>query len=364
MGTVRLSSILGRAPFVEDAPAGRSKSIRPREIAAWALAVIAVAVLGVKLFQGNGPPSTPRSAFKLSVPIEGEPDIRYSHGGLAISPDGSRIAYINNKKLFVRRLDSWDPIEIPQTEGVSTPHWSPDGQWLAFFIERDFWKIRPDGTQRTRICTIKDQASIVNGGAWLADGRIVYRGNKNLMAVPASGGSPATFVDVAEDSALVDFHEPRALPGGHGLVTVLHTQTGLHSIGFVTMDGALKTVLDLPDSELASACYSPSGHILFQNGPDTWAVPFSLEKQEVTGDPFPVAQDSALPSVSNDGTLTFVRNAGEITRRLVLVDRTGEIVKQLGQPVDMWPAYALTRDGTRAAAGSDPRPTYGCLTTA
>jgi serine/threonine protein kinase len=349
------SSILGRAPVVEDAPAGRSKGIRPREIAAWALAAITVAVLGVKLIQGNGPPSTPQSAFKLTVPIEGEPDIRYSHGGLAISPDGSRIAYINNKKLFVRRLDSWDPIEIPQTEGVSTPHWSPDGQWLAFFIEQGFWKIRPDGTQRTRICTTTEQASIVNGGAWLADGRIAYRGNKNLMAVPASGGSPATFVDADEDSALIDFHEPRALPGGQGLVTVLHTQTGMHSIGFVTMDGALKTVLELPDSELASACYSPSGHILFQNGPDTWAVPFSLEKQEVTGDPFPVARNSALPSVSNDGTLTFVRNAGEITRRLVLVDRTGKIVNQLGQPVALWPAYALTPDGTRAAAGMDPQ---------
>ncbi len=354
-GDSHATTILGQGPPVHGASPKRTAGIRPREIAAWTVAAILALLLGGKLFQSEETSTSFSPAFKLSVPIEGKSNIRYSHGGLSISPDGSRIAYINNKMLFVRRLDSWDPIEIPQTEGIFNPHWSPDGQWLAFAIDRNFWKIRPDGTQRTRICTAQDQASIYTGGAWLADGRIVYRGVTSLMAVPASGGSPVTFVDVDEDSLLTDFHEPQALPNGLGLVTALHTEAGISSIGIVTMNGTLKTVLDLPGTSLAEPCYSPSGHILYQNGPDTWAVPFSLEKQEVTGDPFTVARNSALPSVSNDGTLTFVKNAGEITRRLVLVDRTGIIVTRFGQPVDLWPAYALTPDGTRAVVGMAPQ---------
>jgi len=117
------------------------------------------------------------------------------------------------------------------------------------------------------------------------------------------------------------------------------------------MDGSWKSVLNILDSDLGQPCYSPSGHILFKDRKDIWAVPFSLERQQVTGDPFPIARNSSTPSVSSDGTLAFVRNSGEIMRRLVLVDRTGEIVSRLGQPADIWPAYSLSPDGTRAATG-------------
>jgi serine/threonine protein kinase len=350
-GDSHASTILGKPPILEGTSPTRSQGIRPREIVAWAVAAITVIFLGTKMIQGQGASLEPQPAFKLSVPIEGETDLRSSHGGLAISPDGSRVAYINNRKLFIRRLDSWDPIEIPQTEGVSTPFWSPDGQWLAFAIDYDFWKIRPDGTQRTKVCTDTDQASSVTGGAWLADDRIAYRGEKDLMVVPASGGNPVTLFNVDDDSMLVDFHQPQALPHGLGLVTALHTLAGVQSIGIVAADGTLKTVLDIPDSGLAEPCYSPSGHILFKDGKDIWAVPFSLDKQEVTGDPFSVARNASIPSVSNDGTLTFVRNTGEVLRQLVLVDRTGKTVDRLGQPVDIWPAYSLFPDGTRAVAG-------------
>jgi Tol biopolymer transport system component len=332
---------------VETAPAERSKGVRPREITAWALAALTVAVLGVKLIQGNEAPATPPAAFKLTVPIEGEADLRYSHGGLAISPDGSRIAYINNKKLFVRRLDSWDPIEIPQTEGVSTPFWSPDGQWLAFSIDKEMWKVRSDGTQRTKICSVEESASNVTGGAWLADDRIVYRGKQDLMGVPASGGIPVSFLS-ADDSAIVDYHQPESLPKGQGLVVAVHTQDGVNTISIVGQDGTMTDVLNLPGSDLGDPCYAPSGHLLFQDKQDIWAVQFSLEQLAVQDKPFPAARDAAVPTVSNDGTFTYVRNAGEIMRRFVLVDRTGTIVQELGQPADLWAAYALSPDGSRA----------------
>ena len=346
-GDATASVILGRAGVPDPAGADGPNRIRPREMAAWALGILAVAALGIVFLGAGDTPPPPRAVHNLSVPIPGETDLRFTHGGLVISPDGARIAYINRHKLYVRRMDSWDPIEIPQSEGASSPFWSPDGQALGFAIDRDLLTVRPDGTQRKVIGTAEVAFSRTSGGAWLADDRIVFRGDKDLMVVPASGGSITTFVSAA-DTGIVDFHEPDALPGGRGLVVGVHTSGGVNTLGLVTLDGALHTFATYADWNIADPCYSPSGHILFQEKGVLWAVAFSLARQEVRGEPFPVARNTAVPSVANDGTLAYVRNAGEILRRLVLVDRTGRIVDRLGQPDDLWGCYALAPDGTRA----------------
>ena len=355
-GDATASSIFGRAAAWSEPALIQSSRPGPREIGAWILAAIALAAFGFGLLQGKEAPPPQPVALKFTVPISGETNLRYTHGGLVIAPDGSRLAYINNQKLYVRRLDSWEPVEIPDSDSASSPLWSPDGQWLAFATGRDFWRVRPDGTQRKAICTADKAFSRTSGGAWLADDRIVFRGDSDLMAVPSNGGNVTTFVS-SVDSSIVDFHEPEALPDGQGLVVVVHTPSGTNSIGIVSIDGKLKTVLTVPGGDLGDPCYSPSGHILFQNQGNLWAVAFSLARLEVLSDPFPVARNTAVPSVSRNGTLTYVRNAGQVLRQMVLVDRNGVIVDRLGQPDDLWATYALSPDGTRGAgttsAGED-----------
>ena len=349
-GDATATSVFGAvsAPDTE-APVQPSR-FRPREIIAWGLAVVAVAVLGFTMMQSDdGATVSNPPAHKLSVPIEGRTALRYSHRGLAISPDGKRVAYINKNKLHIRRLDTWDPIEVPQSENCGSPFWSPDGAWLAYYTGKEMWKVRPDGTERTNICTRKDAFPPNAGGAWLADDRIVFRGAEDLMFVPARGGEPDTFLTAA-GVGLVDFHEPAAMPGGRGVVSVLHSNAGTNALGVVSLDGALKKVVETPGSDYAQPCYSASGHILVTNNGDLWAIPFSLAAMEATGDPVTVARDAAVPSVSENGTLVYVRGAGKIMRQLVLVNRAGAIVEQLGQPADIWAAYALASDGTRAVA--------------
>jgi Tol biopolymer transport system component len=60
----------------------------------------------------------------------------------AISPDGSRIAYMDkipgrmNPGIFVSRLDGTEKRLLVQldTWTVGLPLWSPDGNWLAFLV--------------------------------------------------------------------------------------------------------------------------------------------------------------------------------------------------------------------------------------
>jgi Tol biopolymer transport system component len=348
-GDASATTVLGAAPV--SGGAVRAESSRQswfRQYGGWIVAAVVIVAAGFMMIRGGAhePERTP-TVRKLTVPIDGESNLRYSHGGAVISPDGLRIAYINQRKLYVRRLDSWEPIEVQQTEGAANPFWSPDSDWLAYTIGKDLWKVRRDGTLRTLICTAAVSFSRVSGGAWLVDDRIVYRGKSDLMAVPASGGSPSAFV-IADSSNAVDFHDPIALPGGRGLVTAVHRQQGIDTIGLVSLDGTLNEVWRIEEGDLSHPCYSPSGHLLVINDTDLWAVRFSLESQAITGDPFSVVRDAAVPSVSNDGTLVYVRDAGRINRRFVLVDRGGDIVGSLGQPADLWASYALSPDGRRA----------------
>ena len=54
---------------------------------------------------------------------------------VTVSPDGSRIVYVANRRLYVRSLSESTPREIQGSEdpeGVTTPSFSPDGQSVFF----------------------------------------------------------------------------------------------------------------------------------------------------------------------------------------------------------------------------------------
>ena len=57
--------------------------------------------------------------------------------GLAVSPDGRRIAFVAGSasrfRLWVRSLDEVEPRALPGTEWAASPFWSPDGRQVAFF---------------------------------------------------------------------------------------------------------------------------------------------------------------------------------------------------------------------------------------
>jgi serine/threonine protein kinase len=59
--------------------------------------------------------------------------------GLAVSPDGRRIAFIAGSgsrfRLWVRSLDEVEPRPLPGTEWAASPFWSPDGRQIAFSPE-------------------------------------------------------------------------------------------------------------------------------------------------------------------------------------------------------------------------------------
>src|SRR3989440_2986078 len=60
-------------------------------------------------------------------------------GRIAISPDGSRLAYIGGPRsqLLIRARNQLHAIAVPGTEGASTPFFSPDGSKVGFLRVKD-----------------------------------------------------------------------------------------------------------------------------------------------------------------------------------------------------------------------------------
>lgn len=95
------------------------------------------------------------------------------------SPDGAQIAFsapvsAGIKDVFVMNADGTSPVNITTSpsEDDETPAWSPDGEWIVMGTERDLWKSRPTGANRTRIT---DLEGTEYNPAWAPDGtRIAF----------------------------------------------------------------------------------------------------------------------------------------------------------------------------------------------
>jgi S1-C subfamily serine protease len=101
------------------------------------------------------------SLFRITSNVLPEVDI-----APAISPDGTRIAFIRTNlatsedDIYLVDFDGGDVTKVTDTPdaGVFVPAWSPDGQWIVYDLtpdggSGDIWKIRPDGTEATRLTT-------------------------------------------------------------------------------------------------------------------------------------------------------------------------------------------------------------------
>ena len=94
---------------------------------------------------------------------------------LALSPDGSTLAYIaddgGESQIFVRALSATDAHAIPGTAGARHPFFSPNGTWLAFFAAGALQKVAVAGGTPLRIVNV---SNVSMGGTWGPDDTIVW----------------------------------------------------------------------------------------------------------------------------------------------------------------------------------------------
>ena len=157
----------------------------------------------------------------------------------AISPDGSRVAYIAQGHLFVHTLATAGTADLGivpvPTEGLL---WSPDGRRLAFSAESDLRIIPAEGGPPFTVCRIPGSGRLTKGW-WHDDGTIYFAvWRESLYRVPASGGPPARVTAIAPETE-IDFHSVAVLPGGRLIVTT-HLR-GQDAVRLDLLDGGAST---------------------------------------------------------------------------------------------------------------------------
>lgn len=249
----------------------------------------------------------------------------------SISPNAKSIAYVSNHRLWIRDLDRLEPREVPNTENASHPFWSPDSAYLGYVIGKKMWKVSSAGAGTTAITDLPDLFSGAGAASWRADGVIIFTtGDSGLMQVAAQGGDATPLLNVGADEE--DFHDASLLPDGRGVLFAVHRSVqGVDTIAL--FDGkSRKSLLQIDGQRIGHPVYSRTGHILFERrmtNPGIWALPFSLSRLEVTGEPFLVVPGAGAPRVADDGTLVFAFDEAGAPTRLVWMDRAGKIVKNI-----------------------------------
>jgi len=325
----------------------------PARLAAVTLGIAAVAVLGTFGVMRSLSPravEAPLRRFEIAArgPFRSDNQSRL----IGISPDGKALAYVENGKLLIRPLARIEPIVVATNAAPSIVFWSPDSALIGYAAGGKLWKVPAGGGESSVMADIRLQLTGGSSATWCSDGKIVVTtGETGLMRVPASGGDLTELVPL-EKNKETDFHDASCLPDD-SVLFVSHAAGGRPNSLWIYADGKRRELLKLAgDQDIWFPVYSPAGFILYHRHPanaGVWALPFSLEKREVTGEPFMVAAEADVPSVAADGTLVYVRGAASRTTRMLWVDRTGKTIAPIGPAQDQWPFPSLSPDGRYVA---------------
>ena len=194
--------------------------------------------LGAWLWTSRTRPA-PEVRFPL-MPVDAREEVQ----SVALSPDGSRIAFTSAGRLHVRRMNDVGAIEVEQTQGARDPFWSPDGQWIGFFKGTSVWRVRATGGEPQAVAAARRPSS----GSWGADGTLLYTigFGTSIVAVPPGSGTPAV-VRKQRSGLRTHLAWPAWVGAGqHFVYSAISARTGRRALYLArTADG-----VDAPDREL------------------------------------------------------------------------------------------------------------------
>ena len=157
--------------------------------------LLATTIIGLAVWNLRPSPTDPHktvSRFTITLP-PGQQLAGLENGpAVALSPDGTHLVYVARQsgiqRLYLRAMDSLESNPILGTEGAIEPFFSPDGQWVGFFVGQEMKKISLSGGAALSL-----GIAIEHGGAsWGSQGMIAFapRINGVLQQVSNSGGTP------------------------------------------------------------------------------------------------------------------------------------------------------------------------------
>jgi Tol biopolymer transport system component len=331
----------------------------------WAVAATLAGALAIALWS-PWRTSAPAPPMRIEATLGADVSLASLDTGpsIALSPDGRTLAFVAQassaapSQLYVRRLDQLQATALAGTEGAFGPFFSPDGGWIAFFANGKLKKVAANGGAVVTLC----DAPNGRGGSWADDDTITFRplntsaDGGRLMRISSAGGTPEPVTTLGPGEEAQRF--PQVLPGGKGVLYYSMPGPGdvaNAAIAVQPLPTGTRRIL-VPRGYFGR--YLPSGHMVFIRDGTLFAVPFDVDRLELTGQPAPVLENVAssiatgVPqfAFASNGTFAYIPGGtvGGASNPIEWMDRTGKISALRAQPSN-WSNPAFSPDGRRLA---------------
>ncbi|MBM3764520.1 MAG: hypothetical protein FJW32_03930 [Acidobacteria bacterium] len=320
----------------------------------WAATAVAIVAAGAGWWKATRPIDKPVLRLDLNVPT-GNLELS-ARSPVAISPDGTKIVYARQSRLWLRQLNQAEATPIAGGEDGFCPFFSPDSASIGFFANGKLKKASLTGGVPV---TLAD-APNGRGGTWGEDGTIVfspYNFETTLLRVPAAGGAATQVAPLDKQKQEVTHRWPQFLPGGQSVLFVTHTR-------FNNFDAASIDAISLATGQRKSvlkgsgfARYMHPGYLLFARSGTVFGVRFDPARLETVGPEFPVQSEVQSASLTGgaqfdiaaNGTFVYARGSdfyGGLT--LQWLDAAGNRTPMLEKP-GAYRNVTFSPDGNRVA---------------
>src|SRR5262249_22905819 len=200
-----------------------------RAIPVAAIGVVCAAIAGGAVWNATRSVAVAsRPVVRFTIPLDGTQHFTgVDRRMVAISPDGTRLVFVANNRLYIRQFDELDAAAIRGTEsgpdglGPDSPVFSADGQSVAFWQGGQIRRVPVGGGTPLVLCTIRQNSGGMN---WAADDTLVFsQGPLGIWRVSGGGGTPEliTRPPTEGQGAL----HPQILPGNRAVLYTLRTLT-------------------------------------------------------------------------------------------------------------------------------------------
>src|SRR5215471_6130812 len=130
---VEIGSIIAEPQRFETQPQALKPPFWNRALPAVVTGVVVAAIAGVFMWRMWPLPSAPLIRFSYLLPKD-QVFTRTGRHILALSPDGSNLVFVGNQQLYLKPMSDLEAKPIPGTmQDITTPFFSPDGNWVGFF---------------------------------------------------------------------------------------------------------------------------------------------------------------------------------------------------------------------------------------
>jgi len=338
-------------------PANRNRRVFGFAVGFAVLAILLLAVIALAAAFWSSP--RPQRVLRANILPPGGTQFEtlYRNGPPALSPDGSRLAFVAQQDgknfIWVRSLAKLEATPLRDTEEAFFPFWSPDGNSIAFFMHGKLWRLDLNGGSPTAICDAPEG----RGGSWGRGDAIVFAPSVAGPAsvVSASGGTPKPVTKTPLSTPVISDRWPILLADGKHFL-FLHSPNGaadgLNEIRFGSLDGGEERVL------LRGRLYTfqyASGWLLADRDGSLQAWKFDPGSGKISPDSVSLAEKIASDDITamsvfsvSEGLLLYQQGTGPTGDRHVWLDATGKLLSQLSEPA-VYGATRISPDASRIA---------------